>query len=342
MNRILVTGGLGYIGSHTVVELLHEGFEVVIIDNLSNASAGMLKNMEQITGSAPVFYELEMCDETALAEMFKKESPFEVVIHFAAFKAVGESVKLPLKYFKNNLVSLMNLLDVMQSFSCGNIVFSSSATVYGDPLELPVKETTPGRKALSAYGSTKQMGEEIIEKVTDTGKLNAISLRYFNPVGAHESGLIGELPSGMPNNLMPFITQTAIGKQRQLTVYGNDYPTKDGSCLRDYIHVVDLAKAHVNSCRRLINNEAKTDYEVFNIGTGNGFSVLELIHAFEKENKVQVNYVIGERRPGDTPEIYADVQRANSLLNWKSEKGIADMVIDSWRWEKNISKDQTK
>jgi UDP-glucose 4-epimerase len=277
-----------------------------------------------------------LCDSAAINLLFRTENKFDAVIHFAAFKAVGESMRLPLKYFRNNLVSLMNLLDVMQVYQCRNIVFSSSATVYGAPDELPVKETTPFKKALSAYGSTKQMGEEILEKIAGTGSLNVISLRYFNPVGAHPSGLIGELPLGRPNNLMPFVTQTAIGKQEQLTVYGNDYETPDGTCVRDYIHVVDLAKAHVKSCDKLLSVDKQVPFDIYNIGTGFGISVLEIIKCFEKENRIKLKYVIGERRYGDAAAIYADVTKASEVLNWKAEKTLADMVTDSWRWEKQL------
>ena len=265
-NKILVTGGTGYIGSHTVVALQQAGYEVVIVDNLSNSKEFILDRITIITGIKPVFYCVNMCDKTAFSAVFEKENYFDAVIHFAAFKAVGESVKLPLKYFKNNIDSLLDLLDCMEQYQCRNIVFSSSATVYDDPVELPLKETTPFQKALSAYGSTKQMGEEIIEKVSAAEMIKAISLRYFNPVGAHVSGLIGELPLGVPGNLMPFITQAAIGKQKQLTMYGNDYDTTDGSCVRDYIHVVDLAEAHVKSCSRMIANKSEAAHEVFKCG----------------------------------------------------------------------------
>jgi len=337
MKRILVTGGLGFIGSHTVVELQQAGFEVVVLDNLCNSEAFILDNIEMITGQKPVFYETDMCEKVKLDELFKKENKFDVIIHFAALKAVGESVKEPLKYFQNNLIALMNLLDCMAIGDCNKLVFSSSATVYGFPDELPVKEAAPFKKALSAYGSTKQIGEEMIEKVCVAGDLKAIALRYFNPVGAHHSGLIGELPIGVPNNLMPYVTQAAIGKQKALTVYGNDYPTKDGSCLRDYIHVVDLAKAHVKSCQRLIDGVATDSYETFNVGTGNGISVLELMQEFEIANDVKLNYTIGDRRAGDAPELYADVTKANEVLQWKAEKNLSDMVRDAWHWEQNVA-----
>ncbi len=334
--KILVTGGMGYIGSHTVVELQLHGYEVVIADNLCNSNISVLESMETITQMRPTFYNIDVCDKAALSSLFEKEKPFDAVIHFAAHKAVAESVQKPLKYFQNNFLSLLNLLECMLVADCSNIVFSSSATVYGDPDELPVKETTPFKKALSAYGSTKQMGEDVLEKTSAVENIKAISLRYFNPAGAHESALIGELPLGMPNNLMPYITQTAIGKIKQLTVYGNDYDTADGSCIRDYIHVVDLAKAHVKSCERMLEDKMEARYEVFNIGTGIGCSVLELINSFEIENKMQLNYTIGPRRAGDAAAIYADVSKANTILQWKAEKNIRDMVIDSWRWEMKL------
>lgn len=334
--KILVTGGIGYIGSHTVVELLQHGYEVVIADNLCNSNATVLDSIETITQKRPVFYCIDVCDKAAVYSLFQKEESFDAVIHFAAHKAVAESVQKPLKYFQNNLLSLLNLLECMLAVDCSNIVFSSSATVYGDPDELPVKETTTFKKSLSAYGSTKQMGEDILEKTSAAENIKVISLRYFNPAGAHESALIGELPLGTPNNLMPYITQTAIGKIKQLTVYGNDYDTADGSCIRDYIHVVDLAKAHVKSCERMIENKMEAAYEVFNIGTGVGFSVLELINSFEKENKVQLNYTIGPRRAGDAAAIYADVSKANTVLQWEAEKNMKDMVKDSWRWEMKL------
>ena len=334
--KILVTGGIGYIGSHTVVELLQHGYDVVIADNLCNSNFGVLESIETITQKHPFFYNIDVCNKAALSSLFEKEEPFDAVIHFAAYKAVAESVQKPLKYFKNNLQSLLNLLECMLAVGCSNIVFSSSATVYGDPDELPVKETSTYKKSLSAYGSTKQMGEDVLEKTVSAENVKAISLRYFNPAGAHESTLIGELPLGTPNNLMPFITQTAIGKIKQLTVYGNDYDTADGSCIRDYIHVMDLAKAHVKSCERMIENKMEAAYEVFNIGTGIGFSVLELINSFKKENNVQLNYTIGPRRAGDAAAIYADVSKANTVLHWKAEKNMVDMVKDSWRWEMKL------
>lgn len=334
---ILVTGGLGYIGSHTVVELINEGFSVIIVDNLSNSEKFILDRMEQITSVRPLFYEADLCDAVAVQKIFSSHS-IDLVIHFAAFKSVDESVKEPLKYFQNNLVSLMNILKAMQENAVKNIVFSSSATVYGQPDILPATEQTPFQKALSAYGSTKQMGEEILEKISAAGVIKTIALRYFNPVGAHQSALIGELPLGTPDNLMPFVTQTAIGKYQKLIVYGNDYNTRDGTCIRDYIHVVDLAKAHVKSCNRLAMENSQTAYEVYNIGTGAGVSVLALINCFEKENSINLQYEIGDRRPGDAASIYADVELAAEILNWKAEKNLKDMVIDAWRWEQHEKK----
>jgi UDP-glucose 4-epimerase len=329
---VLVTGGLGYIGSHTVVELIQDGFEVVIADNLSNSELFILDRIEQITGVLPKLHKVDLCDADAMEQLFN-EHKFDVVIHFAALKSVGESIAKPLRYFQNNLNSLTNLLELMIANGVPNLIFSSSATVYGQPEELPVTEQSPFAKALSAYASTKQMGEEILEKVCDAGKINNISLRYFNPVGAHASGLIGELPKGIPNNLFPYLMQTASGKLTQLTVYGNDYPTPDGSCLRDYIHVVDLAKAHVQACKRLVNNAGGSGFEVFNLGTGNGTSVLEIIKAFENTTGQKLNYKIGPRRPGDAMAVYADTQKANSQLQWKAVHNLEDMIRSSWNWE---------
>ena len=334
--KILVTGGLGFIGSHTVVELQLAGYDVVILDDLSNSSLQVLERIESITSKKPVFYQVNMLDKNRLDEMFAAEKDIAAVIHFAAFKAVGESVREPLKYFHNNLLSLIHLLECMDELSIKNIVFSSSATVYGDPDELPVTESTPFKKALSSYGSTKQMGEEILEKTSAVKNIKAIALRYFNPVGAHASSLIGELPLGIPNNLMPFITQTAAGVREQLTVFGNDYDTPDGTCLRDYIHVVDLAKAHVKSCDRLLQANMAGKYEVYNIGTGHAISVMEMIEAFEKYNQVKLNYKIGERRAGDAAAVYADVTKAAEVLGWKAELGLQEMVTSAWNWQTKL------
>lgn len=331
--KILVTGGLGYIGSHTVAELYAAGYEVVIVDDLSNTSKNVLNSIVRITGNRPAFYELNVCDKKALMEVFIKERDIEAVIHFAANKAVGESVKNPLKYFRNNIDSLLTVLECINDLLICSFVFSSSATVYGTPDKLPVTEDTPFQKSLSAYGSTKQIGEDICEKVSHATMINTIVLRYFNPVGAHASGLLGELPNGTPNNLMPFITQTVKGKQKQLTVYGNDYETTDGTCIRDYIHVVDLAKAHVAACERLLQKKQQSKFEAFNLGTGNGTSVLELIETFERINKVKVPYAIGQRRDGDTPLLYADVSKANKELGWKSALNIEEMVSSAWKFE---------
>jgi UDP-glucose 4-epimerase len=332
MKKVLVTGGLGFIGSHTVVELIEQGYEVVIIDNLSNAVIDTLARIKILTGKAPVFYQVDMRDLKTLQEVFESENDIDIVIHFAAFKAVAESVDQPLKYFNNNLLSLLNLLTCMDGRQCTRIVFSSSATVYGDPEELPVKETTAFKTALSAYGSTKQIGEEILQKVSKAGGLHAISLRYFNPVGAHPSGLIGEMPLGKPNNLMPLITKAAK-ESTPLTVFGKDYDTPDGSCIRDYIHVCDLAVAHVKSCDRLLKEENKEAFEAFNVGTGKGVSVLELINCFIHTNGINVPYVIADRRPGDAAAIFADCSKLSTTMNWAPQKTLKNMVEDAWNWE---------
>ncbi len=332
---ILVTGGLGYIGSHTTVELIQKGYTVIIADNLSNSEPFILDRIEQVTGIRPLFYQHDLCDINAVRKIFA-ENKIDVVIHFAAYKSVSESVKEPLKYFHNNLQSLMNVLQAMQEHKVKQIVFSSSATVYGEPDQLPITENAPFKKALSAYGSTKQMGEEILEKICDTGAVKNISLRYFNPVGAHASALLGELPKGTPNNLFPFVTQTAIGKIKQLTVFGDDYNTPDGSCIRDYIHVVDLAKAHVQACKRLLEEKTAPNFEVFNIGTGKGTSVLEMIHAFENTTGAQLNYTIGPRREGDAPAVFAATDKANELLNWKAELELTSMITTAWKWQQQL------
>lgn len=334
---ILVTGGLGYIGSHTVVELIREKFKVVIVDNLSNSELFILKRIEQITGVLPTFIKADLTDAVEVETIFKKYQ-FELVIHFAAYKSVNESVKYPLRYFHNNLGSLINVLQSMETAGTDKLIFSSSATVYGNPHQLPITELAPFQKALSAYGSTKQMAEEILEKQCATGQLRNISLRYFNPVGAHDSALIGELPKGVPNNLFPYIMQTATGKLPVLTVYGNDYNTPDGSCIRDYIHVVDLAKAHVQACNRLLRTENQQSYEVFNLGTGKGTSVLEVINAFEQVTGVKLNYTIGAKREGDAPAVFADAIRANIHLNWKAERMLENMIQTAWVWEKALLK----
>jgi len=334
--KILVTGGTGYIGSHTVVELIEAGYEPVIIDNLSNSNKSVLQQIEKITGVLPEFHEIELCDEGKVSQ-FVANNQIDGVIHFAASKAVSESVEKPLKYYRNNFYSLINLLGAFDNRNV-NFVFSSSCTVYGQPDELPVSEQAPVKKAESPYGNTKQVAEEILQDVAIANKnFNIIALRYFNPVGAHASALIGELPIGVPQNLGPFITQSAIGKRGAITVYGNDYQTSDGSCIRDYIHVVDLAKAHVAALKRLEKDREKS-YEVFNIGTGTGTTVLQLVNAFEAVTGVKLNYRIGDRRPGDIEKVWGDVSLSNSLLGWKAEHGIDEMMRSAWAWEQANAK----
>lgn len=332
---VLVTGGLGYIGSHTVVELLKAGYQVIVVDNLSNSEHFILDRIIRITQKEPIFYQDDVCDLAAMSKIFKKHQ-VDVVIHFAAFKSVGESVEKPLLYYQNNLISLLNILQLIQENSVKGLVFSSSATVYGEPDELPATEETPFKKALSAYGSTKQMGEEILEKVCDAASFHAISLRYFNPVGAHETALIGELPKGIPNNLFPYVTQTAKGKLAMLTVFGDDYHTVDGTCVRDYIHVVDLAKAHLAACRRIINQECQSSSEVYNIGTGKGTTVLEIIKQFEATTGKSLTHQIGARRPGDAEAVYADCSKAEKELLWKATLNLKDMIQSSWAWENSL------
>jgi len=331
--RILVTGGTGYIGSHTVVELQQLGYEVLIIDNLSNSKIDVLDNIEKITGIRPEFEKIEMCDENAMIDYFNRNKNIEAVIHFAACLQVDESVRLPLKYYRNNLQSTINLLDCMNVHSISNLVFSSSCTVYGNPDNLPVDEKAPVKKSMSPYGNTKQMGEEIIENVCNTKWLNAITLRYFNPIGAHDSALIGEVQHGVPHHLIPYITETATGKRAMLNVFGGDYNTPDGTCVRDYIHVVDIAKAHITAIERLIAKNNKTNFEVFNIGTGIGYSVLDIIHAFEKATAIKINYKIVDRRPGDVEAVYADTNLANNVLGWKTERDMENMMKTAWNWE---------
>jgi UDP-glucose 4-epimerase len=336
--KILVTGGTGYIGSHTVVELQKSGYEVVIVDNLSNSYAEVVDKIEKITGIRPGFEKLDLTDTEKTTDFFKRNKDIAGVIHFAALKAVGESVDKPLLYYKNNIGSLINVLEGMNQNDIAPIVFSSSCTVYGQPDILPVTEQAPIKKALSPYGHTKQIAEEIIENTVATSATKAILLRYFNPIGAHESALIGELPLGVPNNLIPFLTQTAIGIREILSVFGDDYNTPDGTAIRDYIHVVDLAKAHVVAIDRLLNNEGKSNVEMFNLGTGNGFSVLEVINSFEKTTGVKLNYKIVERRAGDIEKVWADTTFANDELGWKAEKGIDEMMQSAWKWEQALAK----
>ncbi len=332
--RILVTGGTGYIGSHTVVELQNSGYEVIIVDNLSNSNADVVDNIEKVSGTRPVFVELDCLDYNGLDALFTKYKGIEAIIHFAASKAVGESVQKPLLYYRNNLVSLINLLDLMPKHQVKGIVFSSSCTVYGQPDILPVTEEAPIKKAESPYGNTKQINEEIIQDTIASGSpINAIMLRYFNPIGAHPTALLGELPNGVPQNLVPYITQTAIGIREQLSVFGDDYDTPDGSCIRDFINVVDLAKAHVVAIDRILNNKQKAKAEVFNIGTGTGLSVLELIEAFEKASGVKLNYKIVGRRAGDIEKVWANPDYANNELGWKADTSIEDTILSAWNWQ---------
>ena len=333
---VLVSGGAGYIGSHTAVELINAGYDVVVADNLSNSDMSGVEGVRAITGVDVPFVNVDCCDKAAFAKLFEQYD-FDSVIHFAAFKAVGESVADPMKYYRNNLVSFMNVLDLMREFGRPNIVFSSSATVYGEADQLPVTELTPRKPATSAYGNTKQMCEDILrDTVNAYDGLKGISLRYFNPIGAHPSALIGELPRGVPQNLVPFITQTAAGIRECLSVFGDDYDTPDGSCLRDYIDVVDLAKAHVVAITRMIEDKNKTKYEIFNVGTGNGVSVLELVNSFERVNELKLNYKIAPRRPGDVVAIWADTSLANEELGWKAERSLDDTLRSAWAWEKNV------
>ncbi|MCB0823495.1 MAG: UDP-glucose 4-epimerase GalE [Bacteroidales bacterium] len=336
--KILVTGGTGYIGSHTVVELQQSGYQVVIVDNLSNSYASVVDQIEKISGIRPDFEEFDLCDEKRTLDFFKRHSDLDGVIHFAAFKAVGESVAEPLKYYHNNLQSLILILKGMQENGIQNIVFSSSCTVYGQPDELPVTESAPIKEAWSPYGHTKQISEKIIQNNANVTDIRATLLRYFNPIGAHESALIGELPIGVPNNLVPFITQTAIGLREKLSVFGEDYNTPDGTAIRDYIHVVDLAKAHVIAVDRLVKNKNQKQVEVFNLGTGNGFSVLEVINSFEKVSAQKLNYQIVDRRPGDVEQVWADTRFANDVLGWKAEKSLDEMMLSAWNWELALKK----
>jgi len=335
MAKILVTGGTGFIGSHTAVELFNAGYEVILLDDFSNSSSKILTQLETITGQAPEFVELDLCDEKAVFEFVAQHPEITGVIHFAAFKAVGESVQQPLKYYRNNFYSLINLINAFKSKV--NLVFSSSCTVYGQPDSLPVTEDAAVKKAESPYGNTKQIAEEIlIDTCKVTPELKVTSLRYFNPVGAHSSALIGELPIGVPQNLVPFITQSAIGKRGPITVFGNDYNTPDGSAVRDYIHVVDLAKAHVAAIKRMESAVAESNYDVFNLGTGKGSSVLQIIQAFEESTGEKLNYAIGPRREGDVEQVYGDVTKSAEGLGWKAELDVNEMMRSAWNWEKYL------
>ena len=335
--RIIVTGGTGYIGSHTVVEFQQAGYEVIIIDNLENSFLQVLDGIEKITGIRPEFHQMDLRDAKATRELFESIKNVAGVIHFAAFKAVGESVQNPLKYYENNITSLIYLLQEMSRKNINKLVFSSSCTVYGQPDELPVSEKAEIRKPFSPYGNTKKISEEILTDVVQTSSLNCISLRYFNPIGAHDSAFLGELPLGTPNNLMPFITQTAKGKREKLTIFGGDYPTPDGTCIRDYIHVVDIAKAHVVAIERLLEKKNKSNNEAFNLGTGRGYSVLEVIGAFERQSGKKINYSIGPRRAGDVVSVYSDTRLATEELGWVAQRDLDNMMLTSWKWEENIT-----
>jgi UDP-glucose 4-epimerase len=334
--KVLVTGGLGFIGSHTVVALHEAGFIPIIIDNLSNSSIQVLDGIEQIIGYKPAFENLDLRDKAAIKTFFKTHTDISSVIHFAASKAVGESVENPLLYYENNINTLVYLLQELQSKDLSNFIFSSSCTVYGQAKQMPITENATIQTAFSPYGNTKQIGEEIITDVAQVTNLNAVLLRYFNPIGAHKSGFIGELPNGTPQNLVPFITQTAIGLRKELSVFGNDYPTTDGTAIRDYIHVVDLAEAHVIALKRLIEKKNLEKIEIFNLGTGKGSTVLEVIQAFEEATGKQLPYKIVSRRAGDVIEAYADTKKANTILGWKAKLTLKDALLSAWNWEQKI------
>jgi len=339
--KIVVTGGTGYIGSHTAVELIEKGYEVILIDNLFNSEAWVADRIGMITGRRPQLEIFDLCDQEKLSDFFDKNKDIAAIIHFAAYKAVSESVRKPVEYYRNNLVSLINLLEAMKKYSIGRLVFSSSCTVYGQPDELPVREDSPIKPALTPYGNTKQIGERIIsDAASGSNLLNAISLRYFNPIGAHPSGLIGELPRGVPENLVPYIMQTAIGLRKELQVFGDDYNTPDGSCIRDYLHVSDLAKAHIAAVARLLEGKNRKSFEVYNLGLGKGISVLEAIRSFEKVSGVKLSYRIARRREGDIEKIWADPSLANRELGWKTEYTLDDAMSSAWEWEKNLRKGQ--
>lgn len=335
--RILVTGGAGYIGSHTVVELQKAGYDVVVVDNLSNSTVDSIDGIERITGTRPTFAKVDCNDEVAIKSVFEKNSPINGIIHFAASKAVGESVEKPLLYYRNNLVSLINLLDLMPQYNVKGIVFSSSCTVYGEPDSNPIDESAQVKPATSPYGNTKQINEEIIHDYVHSGaNIKSIILRYFNPIGAHSSAEIGELPNGVPQNLVPFITQTGIGIRKELSVFGNDYNTPDGSCIRDFINVVDLAKAHVVAMDRMLEDKSDEKVETFNLGTGRGLSVLELINIFERVSGIKLNYKIVGRRSGDIEKIWAEPSKANNELGWMAQESIEDTVASAWKWQQKL------
>lgn len=339
--KILVTGGAGFIGSHTVVELIQKGFEVLIADDFSNSHDEVIDAIGDITGTKPSYIRIDLNDIQLTRDLFTHFKP-DAVVHFAAKKLVGESVEQPLLYYRNNIVALLNVMESALETGCHNLVFSSSCTVYGQPDKLPVDESSPLKKAQSPYGNTKKIAEDILFDVSKNDELKVISLRYFNPVGAHETALIGEYPLGSPSNLMPIITQTAIGKRSSFKIFGNDYDTPDGSCIRDYIHVTDVAKAHVVAIERLIKSSESNSFEVFNLGTGVGVSVFELVAAFEMENNIKLDYSISGRRPGDVEKVWADTTLANELLGWKASKGLTEMVTSAWEWEKKLQEKELK
>ena len=339
---VLVSGGAGFIGSHVTVELIEAGYDVIVADNMSNCDMTCFEGVKKITGKEDIpFFKIDFCKEDEVRKLFS-DNKIDAVIHFAAFKAVGESVAKPVMYYKNNLNSFLNVLEAASAHGCHNVLFSSSATVYGEPDKVPVTENTPRKPATSPYGNTKQMCEDILQdtvkatKGTD-GEIKGILLRYFNPIGAHPSALIGELPRGVPNNLVPFITQTAIGKRECLSIFGNDYPTPDGTCLRDYIDIVDLAKAHVFAVGRMLENKMKADCEIFNIGTGKPVSVLELVNSFERVNGLKLNYKFAPRRAGDVTAIWADPTLANEEMGWKAERSVDETLAAAWAWEKHLA-----
>lgn len=335
--KILVTGGAGFIGSHTVVSLSEAGFTPVLLDNFSNSNPEVLSGLEKILGFPVIFYEGD-CNDPAVYNRIFSEHQIGGIIHFAAYKAVGESMEHPLKYYRNNLGSLMTLLDVMEQHQIRNLIFSSSCTVYGEPDAVPVTEQTPVKPASSVYGNTKQIGEEILQDVSGVMPFSIISLRYFNPIGAHPTGLIGELPIGVPNNLVPFVTQTAAGIRDIITVFGNDYPTPDGTCIRDYIHVMDLAEAHVAALNHLLKVNRERYYEVFNVGTGNGNSVLEVVNTFDQVNNLHVPHRFGPRRSGDVMAIWGNVDKSAEILGWKARRSLADALKDAWNWQSQLPK----
>lgn len=335
--KIIITGGTGYIGSHTAVALLESGYEVVLIDNLCNSSIKTVGNIYSITGLRPKMEIVDLCNKKECDEVFNKHGDAIGIIHFAALKAVGESVQSPLRYYQNNLTALMNTLDSAVQNKINNFIFSSSATVYGQPEKVPISEQEKTKRPFSPYGNSKKIGEEIMEDLTLANKeFSIISLRYFNPIGAHKSGFLGELPTGTPNNLMPYITQTAIGLRDKLFVFGNDYPTKDGTPIRDYVHVLDLADAHLKALERILKRQNKSPMEVFNIGSGKGYSVLDVIYAFERVSGQKLPYEITTRREGDVPELISSADLANEKLGWRATRGLEEMVASAWEWEKKI------